>query len=122
MKNSIKVIILFLILVTTGVVLAMNREGLIEVLKKEKECTPYNMLVEKGKGEIRITWDTKDSCTGIVKFGSGVEDLEHWLSSKVENEKNTVVIDTGSYSDVNYFVIISNGELYGLEGKAIAIN
>lgn len=122
MKKNLLIVSLFLFLIITGVLLALNRERVVSFFDREKDCVPYNMLVTKEKSDIIINWETKDVCTGIVKFGSDIEDLKHWLSSSVVEEKNRVLIDSSKYKDISYFVIISNGEIYGLDGKAISIN
>jgi hypothetical protein len=122
MSNFKKIIILFIVLVVLGGGYAIysERENLFS--KRKKDCVPYNLLVNKEKGAVKITWSTKDSCTGVVKFGTDIEDLSYWLYSQKDSEVSYVLIDTQKYKEINYFVIISNGILYGLDGKVIPIN
>ena len=122
MKRNLLIISGFVVLTFLGVLMALNREGIIKVFDFKKDCTPFNLLVDKEKDVIKITWETKDTCTGIVKFGDDIEDLKYWLTAESEKGMNQVEIDKGKYKDIRYFIIISNGELFGLDGKAVKVN
>ena len=123
MKKTLSIISFVLFLGATGVWLAVNKDRIVEIFNPKKDCTPFNMLVNKdSKQEVVITWETKGRCTGVVKFGRDVESLDYWLSSKLQEDKNTVSIDTSVYKNIRYFIIISNNEVYGLDGKAISID
>lgn len=118
-KSLIVTSILLLILFSIGVY--NYRDRLFKSNESGKDCTPYNMLVDKEVGRFVISWETVSQCSGIVKFGSSVEALNYWLNAERVNGKNSVVLDRDVYKNVRYFIIISNGEAYGMKGKAIAI-
>ncbi|HRI06120.1 MAG TPA: hypothetical protein PLV59_04220 [Candidatus Dojkabacteria bacterium] len=123
MKKTLGIISLLVLLAVSGVLLALKKDDIVSYLTPQKDCTPFNMLVNKEvKDKVVISWETKGKCTGVVKFGRDVESLDYWLSSKFENKKNVVTIDTQTYKNIRYFVIVSNNEVYGLDGKAVSID
>lgn len=116
------IITTFLILLSLGIGVAVYTEKGISITNRKKDCVPYNLLVDKKEESISLKWNTKDSCSGVVKFGSDIENLDYWLYSQKEKNLNFISIDRDKYRDINYFVIISDGILYGLDGKVVPIN
>lgn len=116
------IITTFLVLLSLGIGVAVYTEKGISITNRKKDCVPYNLLVDKKEESISLKWNTKDSCSGVVKFGSDIENLDYWLYSQKEKNLNFISIDRDKYRDINYFVIISDGILYGLDGKVVPIN
>ena len=108
---------LFLLLGGVGVVLS---------LRKTPSCMPVNVFLSKdGENVIKISWKTRDSCLGYVLYGESSYEIERVAINPENLEKSReheVTINNLLSTNSYYFIIVSDEQPYGNNGKAVAFS
>ena len=121
MKKNIYIfvgsLVILLVIATLFVFKVFGSESISTVSR----CTPYNVLIEKGKEdtEVSISWKSKERCTGYILYGSDMKDLSLVgvdLENDIESKDHIVKMLSLISSKRYYFTIVSDGVSYGKEG------
>ena len=94
--------------------------GIGDVDAKER-CLPYDVRTDVlSTQDVEITWKTHDICQNYVKVGETDDDLETVLmDSYNKSVEHKVVVPTTNRNRQFYFVIVSDGKVYGADNKPI---
>lgn len=93
-------------------------------MSKSQDCAPVNFSSKEINSAFYLKWNTKEECTGFVRYGSKKGDYSYLaLDEKgvVKLNEHSVKLNGINKGDQYYFVIISNDKVYGLEDEAILL-
>jgi len=100
--------------------------GVVLVSRRTPSCIPVNVfLSKKGDNVVEISWETKDSCLGYVLYGESSYEIERVAINPENLEKSReheVTINNLLSTNSYYFIIVSDEQPYGNNGKAIAFS
>ena len=116
-----------LIFSTLGIVLlVVGIAGIIFDSKMNSSCTPFNVFLSKnGDNGVKISWKTEDSCLGYVLYGESSYEIER-VGIDIDNlgktKSHEVVVSSLLRSNLYHFLVISNEQPYGNNGKPVAFS
>lgn len=87
----------------------------------ERDCVPYNVFVMRGENDfsVNIEWSTRAECVGFVLYGRDRGNLDMVavdLVNKTRSTEHIVTLDQLLTTEVYYFLINSQEQLYGNNG------
>jgi len=130
MNKKIFSIIIFLvvILVSSSVFLLFKKNvgGFDSLFVSQGDCTPFNLFVAKGVEEFsaKITWKTKGKCMGFVQYGLNRDSLDKVgldFISGYRSQDHEVLIEKLLTKERYYYLINSNGQGYGNNGRPLEL-
>lgn len=88
-------------------------------------CRPYNFNKEIINNEYYLKWETKDECSGYVRYGSSDVDFPYLGLDEqgvVKIREHKVSLKSLNNGDTYYFVIFSDEKSYGVENSPLKIS
>jgi hypothetical protein len=88
-------------------------------------CIPHNLrIVNLEKNSYTVEWNTEDECLGYTKYGKSISEQTDIASSTngyTPSNTHKVIVDGLKPEENYYFVVYSNGEYYGNDGKPLEV-
>lgn len=120
----IAVVSFILVSISSLLLLKKNVGGFDSLFTSQNDCTPYNLVVEKGDEEfsVRIIWQTRGKCLGFVQYGLDRSDLDRVgmdLNNVGRSEHHEVVIEKLLTKQKYFYLINSDKKGYGNNGAPL---
>jgi len=99
--------------------------GYLDIYKgitKVDNCVPFNTEIKKEQEEIEIVWETESECTGYVRYGYNLEDLNLVSVGKTIKSKDHVVAITRDEGVQYYLIVVSDESIYGIDGEPLVVS
>lgn len=130
MSKKIFIIIVGIVFVVVSlsifILFKKNVGGFDTLFISQGNCTPFNLFVSKGEMEYsaKIVWETKGECMGFVQYGLNKEDLDRVgidVLNGYKGKKHEIVLEKLLTKEKYFFLINSDGEAFGNNGRPLEL-